>query len=235
MGNQCHYCHIPIHFELTWKSIIIQPSPKYLCDDCNKKLHPIKGLTCQTCSRSLEKLSSEYIKDNICLDCHRWEADPEWSGILEKNISLYEYNEFLKELIARFKFRGDYVLAKIFSQKIKNTLSSMTYDVIIPIPLSKERQQERGFNQAIALAHEAELQTAAILTRIHSEKQSKKSRQERIHIDQVFHLKDDTSMKGKNIILFDDIYTTGSTLRHAAKQLKIAGASTVKAITIARG
>ncbi|GIN85241.1 amidophosphoribosyltransferase [Heyndrickxia sporothermodurans] len=235
MPDYCLICDAIIPFEITWSAIIREPDPQFLCRDCEKQLSLIQAPTCQKCSRSLNKLTNQFIKGNLCLDCHRWEEDSKWAAVLEKNISFYEYNSFLKELLARFKFRGDYVLAKIFSQKIVNTLKSVEYDYIVPIPLSKERLKERGFNQAAALANEANLETINLLTRTHSEKQSKKSRQERIHIEQVFHLNEDQPTQGKKMILIDDIYTTGSTLRHAAKLLKSAGADTVIAITIARG
>ena len=79
---------------------------------------------------------------------------------------------------------------------------------IVPIPLSPERLQERGFNQAEALIVEAGLQSANLLKRTHSEKQSKKSRSDRIHVPQVFSL-EPTTLEGKRILLVDDIYTTG--------------------------
>ncbi|WP_311921608.1 ComF family protein [Heyndrickxia sporothermodurans] len=138
-------------------------------------------------------------------------------------------------MLARFKYRGDYILAKIFSQKIQKELEKISYDAIVPIPLSNERLLERGFNQSTALATEANINVANLLTRVHTEKQSKKSRQERIHLQQVFNRRDDVKLEGENILLIDDIYTTGSTLRHAAKILKEAGAKSVTSITIARG
>jgi competence protein ComFC len=170
----------------------------------------------------------------LCYDCTRWEQDPDWQGYLEKNHSLYVYNDFLKDLIAMYKFRGDYVLAKIFAELFKKEMTKITSDLLVPIPLSEERLYERGFNQATAVLTFAGLQSADILTRIHSEKQSKKSREERIHIPQVFKVEPDGEIHGKKVLLIDDIYTTGSTLRHAAKLLKEAGAASVQSFTLAR-
>jgi competence protein ComFC len=170
----------------------------------------------------------------LCNDCVRWEQDPEWSGHLEKNVSLFQYNDFLKEVIARFKFRGDYIIAKIFAEQIKLELSQLDYDLLVPIPLSEERLYERGFNQAEALLTESGFTSTLLLTRIHSEKQSKKSRTERIHVPQVFQVSKDPGVNGKTILLVDDIYTTGSTLRHAAKLLKGAGAARIQSLTLAR-
>ena len=67
-----------------------------------------------------------------------------------------------------------------------------------------------------------------------AEKQSKKSRSERIHIPQVFQINPQVEIIGKHILLIDDIYTTGSTLRHAAKLLKESGAERIQSLTLAR-
>ena len=144
------------------------------------------------------------------------------------------YNDFLKEIIARYKFRGDYILAKAFSLFIKERLKDKHFDYLVPIPLSGERLYERGFNQSAALIHEAGYTAKELLQRIHSEKQSKKSRQERIHQKQVFELLP-ADIKNKSILLIDDIYTTGSTLYHAAKVLKTGGAASIYSLTLARG
>ncbi|WP_354958485.1 ComF family protein [Bacillus sp. CECT 9360] len=152
-----------------------------------------------------------------------------------RNTSVFNYNEFMKELIAKFKYRGDYALAEVFAPYVKTKLLNAHFDLIVPIPLSEERLKERGFNQARALAEMAHLEIEDILMRMHSEKQSKKSRKERISLAQVFHVKgNQDSITNKKIMLLDDIYTTGSTLRQAAKALVKAGAAEVSSLTLAR-
>jgi competence protein ComFC len=156
--------------------------------------------------------------------------------MLQQNMSLFFYNDFLKETLATFKFRGDYVIAKAFADFVKINLEKLKVDQFVPIPLSEERLYERGFNQAEALINEAGFSSANLLARIHAEKQSKKSRSDRIHLPQVFRMaKETTILAGQSVLLVDDIYTTGSTLRHAAKVLKGAGAVTVCSLTLARG
>ncbi|WP_254119783.1 ComF family protein [Bacillus sp. FJAT-29790] len=167
------------------------------------------------------------------MDCVRWEEDDEWKGTLEKNHSLVTYNDFAQEVIARYKFRGDYVLSKAFAALIQKKLRSIPFDMIVPIPLSAERQYERGFNQSEALILACGREPHRLLTRTHTEKQSKKSRSDRIHFSQVFQIAE--RIPDQKILLIDDIYTTGSTLRHAAKQLIAAGANSVSSLTIARG
>jgi ComF family protein len=140
----------------------------------------------------------------------------------------------LKETIARYKFRGDYIMAKAFAPFIREELKNLKFDCLAPIPLSPERLYERGFNQSAVLIQEAGYKAAEMLKRIHSEKQSKKSRLERIHHNQVFELLN-FNIENKVILLIDDIYTTGSTLYHAAKVLKTGGAASVSSLTLARG
>lgn len=178
-------------------------------------------------------MDAKFKVQDQCLDCVRWEKETEWAGVLEKNHSLFTYNDFAQEVIARYKFRGDYVLAYAFATFMKKKLQSIFFDALVPIPLSEERLYERGFNQSEALILVCGHEPAQLLKRTHTEKQSKKSRSERIHLLQVFQAQGDATEK--EILLIDDIYTTGSTLRHAAKQLKEAGAKSVSSLTLARG
>jgi competence protein ComFC len=205
-----------------------------ICHTCEGKLERIEGETCRICSRPLHLLDEKFRNGDLCHDCIRWEEDPEWKSFLEKNNSLFLYNDFLKEVIAKFKFRGDYVLAKVFVVFFKKELTKMAADLLVPIPLSEQRMYERGFNQATAILIESGFAPSEILSRIHSEKQSKKSRSERIHLSQVFKVDPNHNLEGQRIVLIDDIYTTGSTLRHAAKLLKGAGAESVQSLTLAR-
>lgn len=233
MCNFCLYCEIPIKETVTWRGLF-HSEPQYLCAECQKGLQWIRGKRCVHCSRSLGMLPEELKKGDVCRDCYRWEEDPNWKGILLQNTSLFEYNDFLKDYLARYKYRGDHSLAKAFGTQLANYLKSLQFDHITPISLSEERHYERGFNQSAALLEGAEITPSHLLTRSHSEKQSKKSRQERLQQKQVFSLTEE-NLTGQSILLFDDIYTTGTTLRQAAKLLKEAGAETVTSLTLARG
>jgi competence protein ComFC len=230
--DNCLVCHEVIESLFGWIDLLSSAKRAFLCESCLAKLQKIVGEVCKICGRPFATLNTQFRSGDGCYDCLRWEEDPEFSGLLSKNFSFYQYNEFLKEVIAKFKYRGDYVLAKIFAEEIKSKIKEIKPDYIMPIPLSEERLYERGFNQAEALIIETGFQPTNLLTRIHSEKQSKKSRLERIHLSQVFLA---TKPVNGKIIIIDDIYTTGSTLRYAAKALKTAGAKQIFSITIARG
>lgn len=235
MGEYCLFCHEEILPQISWVTIFSKMESMYVCESCENKLEEIRGVTCEVCDRPFKNLNPQYIVGSLCIDCARWEKDPRWKGLLRKNESIYFYNEFFKEIMTQFKFRGDYILVKAFSKKVRKKLENMEFDRIVPIPLSKERLYERGFNQSEALVKEAGFHPSLLLERIHTEKQSKKSRSERIHLKQVFKLKSSFHVAGEKIVLVDDIYTTGSTLRHAAKILKHAGAKEIFSLTLARG
>jgi competence protein ComFC len=232
MLTRCLICHEIIYQAFGWRTIILPSKEPLICSQCEHKLDRIEGETCRICGRPFGLLDQQFRHEDLCNDCVRWEEDLGWQGYLDQNISIFLYNDFLKEVMAKYKFRGDYVLSKVFAAYIKGKLPKA--DFYVPIPLSEERLYERGFNQAEAIIKELDLQPTLLLTRIHSEKQSKKKRSERIHLPQVFQVNESIHLEGKSIVLIDDIYTTGSTLRHAAKLLKGAGAEHICSLTVAR-
>jgi competence protein ComFC len=234
-ANHCLICHKEIDAEIGWQELFTRTEEKVICRECEESFEELKGTLCKICGRRLHELAPQFVEGDMCYDCIRWEKDPEWGGVLNRNISLYTYNDFLQELIARYKYRGDYIMANVFKQKIKRNIEALKPDLIIPIPLSPERLYERGFNQAEALIITAGQTPSHPLTRNHTEKQSKKSREERIHLHKIFNISTSATFEAKNILLIDDIYTTGSTLRHAALPLKKAGSANILSLTLARG
>lgn len=231
---RCLHCGEVIIPVIGWGNLFSREEVVLLCDQCTNQLVPIEGECCVRCSRPFGGLTDEFRKGEFCYDCVRWEEQEEWSGVLERNISLYIYNDFLKEVISRYKFRGDYVLSKFFGNELKKVLKNLEYDFLVPIPLSETRLYERGFNQAEALIVEAGLDHVYVLNRTHSEKQSKKTRKERVGSDNVFIFSNIEQILGKKVVLVDDVYTTGSTIMHAARVLMEHGAVSISSITIAR-
>lgn len=231
--NHCLVCFNEMSLQIGWSTLFSQESTTPICAICEEKFMKITGTLCRTCSRTLSQIDPKYIVIDQCLDCVKWDKDKKWAGTLEENNSVVTYNDFAQEVIARYKYRGDYILANVFAYLMKKKLSTLTFDAIVPIPLSASRLYERGFNQSEAIIVASGYEPTKLLTRIHTEKQSKKSRSERIHLPQVFQV--ESTISAQHLLLVDDIYTTGSTLRHAAKLLKDAGAISVSSLTFARG
>ena len=113
-------------------------------------------------------------------------------------------------------------------------------DWLVPVPLHPTRFRERGFNQAAALA-EAVSERAClpvlkcIERRLYTKTQTRFDRMERMqNLRNAFALRKNSNVRGKHLVLLDDVLTTGSTLHECALVLRAAGAESVRALTVAR-
>ncbi|MBH0156837.1 ComF family protein [Fictibacillus sp. 5RED26] len=235
--SYCLYCHELYSEGWSWEALIGLRASPLLCQDCEGSLLKIKGEICRICGRDFSVFPEQYRQGDCCFDCIRWEESEEWTSVLQQNRSLYVYNDYMKEMIAKLKYRGDAEIVKAFYPMLSSEFKKICRDaILIPIPLSEERHYERGFNQAELLAGGLKKPVQHLLKRrTHEEKQSKKTREKRLsQKENPFEVVDSVKVRDQKVILVDDIYTTGSTLRHAAKVLIKAGAKEVSSITLAR-
>lgn len=227
--DNCLLCEEELILQINWGNLIRGNKQSNLCAICNEKLEFLNERQCFHCSRPAD--------EEQCEDCKTWSSIHNGNDPLFQNVSLYTYNSFMKDVITRWKYRGDYIISEIFREDYsahfqKRFAENKKQAVIVPIPLSRERLYERGFNQAHLLATFLTTNVADVLKRVHNEKQAKKSRMERMTTTNPFSLQ---SPVNQPVILIDDIYTTGSTLRHAATILKANGCPQVFAYTLIRG
>lgn len=231
--THCLYCQEFINRDVTWSTLFLPQDPTPLCGECKQQLTFINEPFCNRCGRQ----QNEQV---ICHDCQYWLSQPAFETVLHYNRSLYAYTDFMQQIISQWKYRGDYQLKEIFSQPIKKNLRllfPLKELVIIPIPLTEERQWDRAFNQSEAIARiihdHFQLPICHVLKRkpSHTEKQSKKTRQQRINSENPFFL---TKSLQKHVLLVDDIYTTGMTIHHAAALLKEAGCASIYSFTLIR-
>lgn len=224
--NLCIGCGESYTSRPSWSTFFWPEQISLLCRDCEHSFHKLKETGCPSCMKQTVS--------GICSDCLYWEKTS-YQGVLEKNVSLYSYEPFMQDYIARWKYRGDYVLGKVFEAEFRKLYYQHFQDTkyeVVPIPLSAERMAERGFNQAGELAAFTQAKQKLVLGRKHGEKQSKRSRLHRLTADNPFNL---LSEPPKYAVLIDDIYTTGTTLRHAAQVLQENGTEYVAACTLIRG
>ncbi|WP_297988023.1 ComF family protein [uncultured Anoxybacillus sp.] len=220
---KCLICHDEWMPRMSFSMLLTLEQPDVCCLRCRSRFVLIDGHVCDRCGRPTEQ--------NVCADCMMWQQR---GSPLIKNRSLYVYNDWMKEVINRFKFRGDYALIEAFRHEVcaffyKHFSSDM---FLVPIPLSPSRLVERGFNQAEALASLLSLPTIFALRRIDDEKQSKKTRRERF-VGGKFCLTNE-DVAEKRIVIIDDIYTTGATVHEAAQLLHDAGAREIYSFTLVR-
>lgn len=234
----CLWCDQHVYTSVSWQGIFGMKEQETLCEKCRQSLTVISGEICRVCGRMLERTPLDYVEGDVCVDCLRWEEDEEWKDLTFENRSLYIYDNSMKEFISRFKFRGDAKLIEAIKVEWQLLWKKRHSDeFIVPIPLSTERAYERGFNQSLLLAQLLTDNVHDLLTRpFHLEKQSKKTRSERVHsLRHIFQLKQGVDVTDKRIVIIDDIYTTGTTVRNAAMTLYEHGASRVTSLTLARG
>lgn len=200
---------------------VLKPESLGFCRTCGERIPWIREIHCPICGR--------YEK---CYDCER-RSDRKFV----MNRSAVQYNSDMKAMLARYKYRGDerlcetmsnmltYAFARLQSDSLSHSNSILTF-----VPLSPERQAERGFNQAELMArklgHKINLPVKDLLQRTrHTDKQSFKSRNERLHdLENVFIIKNalDSKLISSDIKIYivDDVYTTGSTLQQCASVMK---------------
>lgn len=193
-----------------------------LCSICKSKLVFINDCSCSICGRKLELVDKA---GNIkrCRECIK---HPHY---FTRSVSPLSYEGDIKRLIYDFKYNGKNHLYKMFGQLmvehiVDNDLEHV--DLIVPVPLYKDREKKRGFNQATLLARyigkslKIETDTKNLSRKSQTKALNKLSRSERIkNISGVFDLKDRNIFKDKTILLIDDIYTTGSTVDEISKVL----------------
>ena len=194
---------------------------EYSCVSCKNQFKKLSKERCQNCNKELHR--------DTCIDCKLWMK----KGYIPKHLAIYRYEENMKDYFSRYKFMGDYCLRKIFQQEIKANLKSFLKKgyILVPVPLSEERLEERGFNQVKGLLEGIPYKN--IFEKREIEKQSSRTREERLSQDNSFSLKKGIELPSK-IIIIDDIYTTGSTLYQMVKLLEDLDVKEVLTFSLAR-
>jgi len=149
-------------------------------------------------------------------------------------------------MILLFKYRGYRVLGKDLSRFLLDSLGNNEelwwgIDALVPVPLHPKRKRERGYNQAFILARElAKLKGLEVMKKnlIRVEYRPPQTLMEfqnrEKNIKDAFALRNGEEIEGKTILLVDDVYTTGATLKECSTVLKRGGAKEIRAVTIAQ-
>ncbi|WP_172356467.1 ComF family protein [Lactococcus insecticola] len=194
---------------------------------------PTQETVCQTCFDQFELISEKHCQIcykpgtlGICSDCLKRSDDDQ-----TRHTAIFHYNDFAKAYFQSYKFNGDFRLRTAFNRTLKTSLKNK---IIVPIPVSPQRFQSRGFNQLTGFLSAADLPYLDLLDKSDTQHQSHKTRDERLSSENPFTLKNPADMAQKKLVIFDDIYTTGTTLRHATNILKNAGYAHVSTFSLFR-
>ncbi|AXH98412.1 ComF family protein [Sporosarcina sp. PTS2304] len=157
----------------------------------------------------------------------------EEDDILDSVHSLYAYNEQARDYVHQFKFMQDIALANVFAGELRSVLRD-SKKIIVPIPMHPNNKKNRTFSQVDALLDAAKLPYEHYIRKTTESVMGEKTRAQRLEMTELFEATADIIRNEKIFILVDDIYTTGTTLRHAATALKSKGAERVEAVTLFR-
>ena len=226
---------------------LIRISRLPVCQACLDSMHPIPGGLCSVCG---ERLVSRYAYqgDHVvprCGLCQRF--DPPFA----KAAAYGSYESGLRELIHMLKYQQVRPAATVLGRMLTEVIAGFEPSwadarlVVIPVPLFAAKLRQRGFNQAELIARAA-LRLLPSRERYTLEKgvlersrdtQSQTGltpHQRRQNLRGAFRVKDRDKISGREILLVDDVFTTGATASECARMLRRAGASRVWVATVAR-
>ena len=209
---------------------------RHFCQDCLDSLIKIDPPICPVCGIPF---ASRVEEDHICGACLR--KRPFFDGLAAP----YLYEGGIMDVIHQIKYSGKTYLA----ESLGNVLASFACErfgaiddiLIMPVPLHPKRLRERGFNQSLVLAKavrpllDARLDFLSLRRVKYTQPQTGLKRDERRkNVKGAFGLAGLPDLKGRTVILVDDVATTGTTLNECARVLKKAGCEKVYCLVLAR-
>lgn len=209
-------------------------NPYSLCRSCFKELRFILD-GCNKCGKPIVNRNLERESLIECNYCYNK------TFYFDKAIACIEYDDISKKLILDFKYKSKTYLCRYvaYLMKEKIILEDIKADYILFVPLHKKRLKKRGFNQAEKIANKlSDLINIPVLDCVSREKNTKKlyklNKEDREkELKNGFKVKDNINfIKNKNVILIDDIFTTGSTANEISKVLKINSVNNICIFTL---
>jgi len=198
-----------------------------LCASCQEVLLKNEKTICYNCLVDLPR--SLYYQDN-----ENPIAKLFWGKIkLEIATSSFSFIKKgkIQRLMHELKYKGNTEVGEILGielgKEIAKIENSLKIDIVIPVPLHPKKQRKRGYNQSDSIAEgvakvlECEMNIGLLKRKEHSESQTRKSKYERWeNVGEVFTLANAEDLKGKHILIVDDVVTTGATLEACCKKLE---------------
>jgi len=218
--------------------------PSFLCPTCINDFSSIEPPICSMCGKMFKTREGD---DHECEDCIT--SPKHFTMARAAGI----YDQSLMDLIRQFKYKGKTQLAKPLGKLLFTTLlhiwNNKNIDVIVPVPLHKKRFKKRGFNQAYLLIKgwekinekiesgllSAQIGRNVLIREKHTKPQTGLRRKERVkNIRNAFIVENTEKVKGKRVLIVDDVYTTGATTNECARVLLKHGAQSADVLTLAR-
>ena len=151
-----------------------------------------------------------------------------------KALAVYHYDEKIQSLIYQLKGCFDIEIADVFLSRYKDELNLMFHNyVMIPVPSYYKNDLKREFNHVVKIFKILKLPMLKILRKIKGVKQANSTSKQRKDISKYLTIKN-TDLSGKKVLIVDDVYTTGSTMKAAIKLVEKLHPKTIKVLVISK-
>jgi len=238
----CRICGAPL----------LQISRLPVCENCLHAARPRTGSRCAVCGEAFRadlqmpaRVDAAVVTCRVCQHAH---------PPFERAVAYGSYDGALRDLIHLLKFDQVRPAAAVLGRMLADAIAALEPSIpagtiaVVPVPLHAHKQSLRGFNQAEVIARAALKQLAPIavgdrfalcahtLVRVRDtgSQIGLSHHQRRQNLRGAFAIKDPTAIANRNILLVDDVYTTGATASECARVLRRAGAARVWVATVAR-
>lgn len=206
-----------------------------LCAECWGKINWIANPKCIKCGYPFPA-DIDLGQTPLCPVCAAGKCELDWIR------SACVYDDASRNAVLPFKHTAKIHYAKFMAHAMINALQDLHIDadIVMPIPLANRRLFHRGYNQATLLARpiakelNLKLDLNSVVRKYRPDMGHKNARERAQNISGVFSIKNPTAIKGKRILLVDDVMTTGATFAEIRKVLLKAGAVAVYGITFCR-
>jgi ComF family protein len=212
-----------------------------LCDACAEVFDKIEPPYCKRCGRWFDPAAKG---GPLCVECR--ESPPAF----ELARAFGRHTESLRQAVLNYKFAGARRLAKPLADRLVGVLEAVVargelaedaVEALVPVPLHEKRRKWRGFDQAERLAREmgaltgVRLLARALVRQRDTAPQVELTAEQRAqNVRGAFAVVKPWLVRGRELLLVDDVFTTGATMNECARALRDAGATAVYAVTVTR-
>jgi ComF family protein len=230
--SDCRFCHLPL----------VKASRLPVCDICLDQIQKIEGPVCSVCGQPIISALLQSQESPCCGDCISSEP------LFAKAVAYGPYDGGLRELIHLLKYDHVRPAANVLGRMMSEAFLDLapTFDdgepLVLPVPLHSSKLNQRGFNQSELIARAAlklvplgSLESDILRRTRATDAQTGLTRDQRErNIHGAFRVQRRNLISGKDILLIDDVFTTGTTVSECARILRRAGARRVFVATVAR-
>ncbi len=211
-----------------------EEAPQAVCPECEAQIEWVASPLCPCCGQVFKSREGE---DRLCGECQT--EPPPFTRA--RAAALYDPEGPAGRAIKRLKFAGQMAYLPVMQHWLQQPYCTELVaeaDLLLPVPLHIRRLQARGFNHALLLAQGfkgATMDREAIIRERHTKPQvGLNPKERRTNVKGAFAVPQPATVQGRKILLIDDLYTTGATVKECARVLLRAGAAQVEVLTVAR-